>query len=80
MVETHKPTIVVPDDIVGSFKSSPGIERLRQIATVVFHEQRASGEAELIERIRDANVDPVVPPGLHQVSQAGPRRRADSCG
>jgi D-3-phosphoglycerate dehydrogenase / 2-oxoglutarate reductase len=56
MAETHKPTIVVPDDIVGSFRSSPDIERLRQIATVVLHEQRASGDAELIERIRGANV------------------------
>jgi D-3-phosphoglycerate dehydrogenase / 2-oxoglutarate reductase len=56
MVETDKPTIVVPDDIVGSFTSSPGMERLRQIATVVLHKQRASGEAELIERVRGANV------------------------
>lgn len=54
--DTSKPMIVVPDDIGGSFKSSPNIERLRKVATIEFHDQRASGEAELVERIRNANV------------------------
>jgi phosphoglycerate dehydrogenase-like enzyme len=51
-----KDIIVVPDDIGDSFKSSPNIERLAKIATVAFHGNRASDEAELIRRIREANV------------------------
>ena len=51
-----RPMIVIPDDIGGSFKSSPAIERLTKIATVAFHDQRSSGEAELIERVRAATV------------------------
>jgi D-3-phosphoglycerate dehydrogenase / 2-oxoglutarate reductase len=49
-------TIVVPDDIGGSFKAAADIERLKQIGNVVFYENRASDEAELIERVRTANV------------------------
>jgi len=56
MSETTKQIIVVPDDIGGSFKSSPNIERLKKIANVEFHSQRASGDPELIERVRHANV------------------------
>lgn len=56
MPDASKSMIVVPDDIGGSFKSSPNIERLRKMATIEFHDQRASGEVELIERIRAANV------------------------
>ena len=56
MVDANKPVIVVPDDIGGSFKSSSSIERLKKIATVVFHEQRASSDVELIERVRVATV------------------------
>jgi phosphoglycerate dehydrogenase-like enzyme len=56
MVDANKPVIVVPDDIGGSFKSSSSIERLKKIATVVFHEQRALSDVELIERVRAATV------------------------
>jgi D-3-phosphoglycerate dehydrogenase len=54
--ESSKQVVVVPDDIGGSFRSSPNIDRLRSIATVEFHEQRAASDAELIERIRNATV------------------------
>jgi D-3-phosphoglycerate dehydrogenase / 2-oxoglutarate reductase len=56
MVDANKPLIVVPDDIGGSFRSSSGIERLKKIATVVFHEQRAASDVELIKRVQDATV------------------------
>jgi len=56
MADARKPIVVVPDDIGGSFKSSPSIDRIKNIATVEFHEQRASSEAELIERVHGANV------------------------
>ena len=56
MVDANKPVIVVPDDIGGSFKSSSSIERLKKIATVVFHEQRALSDVELIERVHVATV------------------------
>jgi D-3-phosphoglycerate dehydrogenase / 2-oxoglutarate reductase len=56
MVDANKPVIVVPDDIGGSFKSSSSIERLKKIATVVFHEQPASSDVELIERVHGATV------------------------
>jgi D-3-phosphoglycerate dehydrogenase / 2-oxoglutarate reductase len=56
MVDANKPVVVVPDDIGGSFKSSSSIERLKEIATVVFHEQRVSSDVELIERVRVATV------------------------
>ena len=55
MPETRQ-LVVVPDDIGGAFKSSPNIARIEKIASVVFHEQRASNEAELTARLRDANV------------------------
>ena len=51
-----KHIIVIPDDIGGSFRSSPNIERLKKVATVAFHDQRASDEAELSARIRDATI------------------------
>ena len=56
MADANKPIVVAPDDIGRSFKSSPNIGRIKDIATVAFHEQRASSEDELIERIRGANV------------------------
>jgi len=56
MADAVNPIVVVPDDIGGSFKSSPNIDRIKTIATVAFHAQRASSEAELIERIRGATV------------------------
>jgi D-3-phosphoglycerate dehydrogenase / 2-oxoglutarate reductase len=56
MADASKLTIVVPDDIGGSFKSSPNIGRLSALGTLVFHDQRASSDAELIDRIRGANV------------------------
>jgi D-3-phosphoglycerate dehydrogenase / 2-oxoglutarate reductase len=54
--DANKPVIVVPDDIGGSFKSSLSIERLKKIATVVFHERRALSDVELIERVHVATV------------------------
>ena len=56
MADANKPIVVVPDDIGGSFRSAPNIERIRNIAAIAFHEQRAASEAELIERIQNANV------------------------
>ena len=51
-----KQTVVIPDDIGGSFKSSPHIDRLTAVANVVFCDSRASDEAELIRRVRDADI------------------------
>src|SRR5258708_7355716 len=48
--------IVIPDDINGSFQSSPNFSRLRSLAQVEIFGSRASSEGELIERIRNANV------------------------
>jgi D-3-phosphoglycerate dehydrogenase len=56
MADANKPIVVVPDDIGGSFRSAANIERIRSIAAIAFHEQRAASEAELIERIQSANV------------------------
>jgi phosphoglycerate dehydrogenase-like enzyme len=56
MAHVSKPVIVVPDDISGSFKSSPNIGRLSSLGAVVFHEERAASDAELIDRIHDANL------------------------
>jgi phosphoglycerate dehydrogenase-like enzyme len=51
-----RPIIAIPDDIGNAFKSSPNIDRLEKVGTVELHNQRASGERELIGRIRNANV------------------------
>jgi phosphoglycerate dehydrogenase-like enzyme len=48
--------IVIPDDINGAFISSENLARLKEIAVVQSYSTRASGDAELIERIRDADV------------------------
>jgi phosphoglycerate dehydrogenase-like enzyme len=56
MSEVAKPTIVVPDDIGRAFKSSGTIGRLSKNAALIFYEERAKNEAELIERIRLANI------------------------
>jgi D-3-phosphoglycerate dehydrogenase / 2-oxoglutarate reductase len=56
MPKVAKQVIVVPDDIGGAFKLASNINRLTEIATVAFHGERASGEAELIRRVHDANV------------------------
>jgi D-3-phosphoglycerate dehydrogenase / 2-oxoglutarate reductase len=50
-----KEIIVVPDDIGGSFRGSPGIDRLKQVATVEIHCERPS-DADLIQRVRNATV------------------------
>jgi phosphoglycerate dehydrogenase-like enzyme len=51
-----RPTIVVPDDIGRSFKSSPNISKLSSLGTLVFYDQRVSGDAELMDRIRSASI------------------------
>jgi D-3-phosphoglycerate dehydrogenase len=51
-----KQTIVIPDDINGSFRSSPNLARLTDIATVVLHDSRAADDTELATRIRDASI------------------------
>jgi len=56
MPEISLPIVVIPDDIGGSFQSSPNIERIREVATVAIHGSRPSGEAELGERIQRASV------------------------
>jgi phosphoglycerate dehydrogenase-like enzyme len=48
--------IVIPDDINGSFQSSPNLSKLRSLAQVEIFGSRASSEGELIERIRDASI------------------------
>jgi len=48
--------VVIPDDINGAFEASPNLARLKAGAQVEAHTTRASGEKELIERIRDATV------------------------
>jgi D-3-phosphoglycerate dehydrogenase len=54
--ESSKTIIVIPDDIGGSFRLSPEIERLKKIATVEFYTERALNDADLIKRICNANV------------------------
>jgi phosphoglycerate dehydrogenase-like enzyme len=56
MREAGKLKIIVPDDIVGSFKSSPNITRLNDHAVLSFFTVRPSNEEDLIERIRTANI------------------------
>ena len=56
MPKDAKQTVVIPDDIGGAFKSSPGIEHLAKIATVEFHGERAADQAELIRRVRGADI------------------------
>ena len=56
MREAGKHKIVVPDDIGGSFQSSPNIMRLNDRAVVSFFTERPSNEEDLIERIRTANI------------------------
>lgn len=48
--------VVVPDDINRAFRSAPNIEQLERIALVETFATRASDDAELIDRIRDANI------------------------
>lgn len=48
--------VVIPDDINGAFGAEPNLARLKASAQVVTHATRASGDKELIERIRDATV------------------------
>jgi len=54
--DTSRPIVVVPDDIGGSFQSSPNIDRIRQRASVEIHRARPSDEIELGERVRDAHI------------------------
>src|SRR5436305_2566561 len=56
MQEGLKPKIVLPDDIGASFKSSPNIARLAERAVLSVFNERPSNEADLIERIRTANI------------------------
>jgi phosphoglycerate dehydrogenase-like enzyme len=56
MEEARKPTIVVPDDIGASFKSSPNIARLSQRAVLSFFAERPANEDDLVERIRRADI------------------------
>src|SRR3954469_4287030 len=56
MREAGKLRIVVPDDIGGSFQSSPNIARLNDRAALSFFTERPSNEEDLIERIRTANI------------------------
>jgi phosphoglycerate dehydrogenase-like enzyme len=48
--------IIIPDDINGTFQSSPNLSKLRSLAQVEIFGSRASNDDELIERIRNANV------------------------
>jgi hypothetical protein len=48
--------VVIPDDINGAFQSSPNLSRLRSLAQIEIFDSRASGDNELIGRIRDASV------------------------
>jgi len=54
--ENLKPIVIVPDDIGGSFQSSPNIDRIKTVATVEIHRARPSEEAELGDRIRGADI------------------------
>jgi phosphoglycerate dehydrogenase-like enzyme len=48
--------IVIPDDINGAFQASPNLARLESSAAIAIHGSRPGSDAELIERVRDANV------------------------
>jgi D-3-phosphoglycerate dehydrogenase / 2-oxoglutarate reductase len=72
MADANKPVIVVPDDIGGSFESSSSIERLKNIATVIFYDQRALSEAELIERVHGATVILLFRPAFTKLSKPVP--------
>jgi phosphoglycerate dehydrogenase-like enzyme len=56
MPAADKPIIVVPDDINGSFRASPNLARLQELGAVELHDTRASTDAELTARIRNADV------------------------
>jgi D-3-phosphoglycerate dehydrogenase len=51
----HRPVVVIPDDISGTYAASPDLERLRAIAEVVIHGSRPGDEADLLARTRGAN-------------------------
>jgi phosphoglycerate dehydrogenase-like enzyme len=53
---SRRPKIVIPDDINRAFISSERLALLRNIAVVESHDTRTSSNAELIERISDADV------------------------
>jgi D-3-phosphoglycerate dehydrogenase len=48
--------IVIPDDINGSFQSSPNLSKLKSLAQIEIFGSRAGSDNELIERVRDASV------------------------
>src|SRR5262245_48957305 len=56
MPDRSQPTVVVPDDIGGSFQSAPNIERIKAVANVEVHRTRAADESALASRIREADV------------------------
>lgn len=74
-----RPTIVIPDDINGSFAGSPELARLQELGQVELHQDRPRDEAALIERIRHADVVLTFRPAFtrfpQQVLQAAPRLR-----
>ncbi len=74
-----RPTIVIPDDINGSFAGSPELARLQAIAQVELHQDRPQDEAALAARIKDADVVLSFRPAFtrfpQQVLQAAPRLR-----
>jgi D-3-phosphoglycerate dehydrogenase len=49
-------TVVIPDDIVGTFAGSPELDRLRAEALVEIHETRLADDADLARRIAEADI------------------------
>jgi phosphoglycerate dehydrogenase-like enzyme len=48
--------VVIPDDTTGSYRDSPHTERLKAKAAVDIHGSHVADEAELVSRIRDADI------------------------
>jgi D-3-phosphoglycerate dehydrogenase len=48
--------VVIPDDTTDSYRDSPHTDRLKAKAAVVIHGSHVADEAELIARIRDADI------------------------
>lgn len=74
-----RPIIVIPDDINGSFAGSPELARLQDTGQVVLHQDRPRDEAELMARIKEADVVLSFRPAFtrfpQHVLQAAPRLR-----
>ena len=50
-----RPVVVIPDDINGAYAAASSLSRLKAVAEVLIFPTRAADEAELTDRVRDAD-------------------------